>query len=111
MELSAIRLGRMSSSSLSLPLLFAVWFCTGGGVLVAASQFDIDHSEFLKCADQYCLGKNYSKLDVPFNDEGRVDIAVDLDVLQILEVDDIKFTVSFSMYFGVSGDREKKSVV
>ena len=28
-------------------------------------------------------------------------VNVDLDVLQILEVDDIKFTVSFSMYFGV----------
>lgn len=67
-----------------------------------AQLLDVDHEEFLKCADQYCLGKNYSKLDVPFNEEGRVDIAVDLDVLQILEVDDIKFTVSFSMYFGVS---------
>ena len=65
---------------------------------------DIDTSDttkFLACAEQYCLAKNYSKLEVPFNDEGRVDISVDLDVLQILEVDDIKFTVSFSMYFGV----------
>ena len=33
--------------------------------------------------------------------QGIVDVSVDLDVLQILEVDDIKFTVSFSMYFGV----------
>ena len=43
----------------------------------------------------------YSHKQVPFNDEGRVDVSVDLDILQILEVDDIKFTVSFSMYFGV----------
>ena len=28
-------------------------------------------------------------------------VNVDLDVLQILEIDDVKFTVSFSMYFGV----------
>jgi len=30
-----------------------------------------------------------------------IKVNVDLDVLQILEIDDIKFTVSFSMYFGV----------
>lgn len=79
----------------------STWLLFATLAMVNGQQFDIDHSEFLKCADQYCLGQNYSKLDVPFNDEGRVDIAVDLDVLQILEVDDIKFTVSFSMYFGV----------
>lgn len=60
-----------------------------------------DPSKFLKCAQQYCLSKNYSKLYEPFDSKGKVDVSVDLDVLQILEVDDIKFTVSFSMYFGV----------
>lgn len=55
----------------------------------------------LKCAESYCLPQVYDKLDVPFNDDGAVNVSVDLDVLQVLEVDDIKFTVSFSMYFGV----------
>ena len=52
-----------------------------------------------KCADVYCINLDtYSKLDVPTT---PVKVSVDLDVLQILEVDDVKFTVAFSMYFGV----------
>ena len=31
---------------------------------------------------------------------------MDLDVLQILEIDDVKFTVSFSMYFGVRYNKQ-----
>ena len=47
----------------------------------------------------YCINLDtYSKLDVPTT---PVKVSVDLDVLQILEVDDVKFTVAFSMYFGV----------
>ena len=42
----------------------------------------------LKTQDFFCLYLLYK-------------VSVDLDVLQILEIDDIKFTVSFSMYFGV----------
>ena len=60
----------------------------------------VNDSRF-KCAESYCLPLEYDKLEVPFNDAGAVDVSVDLDVLQILEIDDIKFTVSFSMYFGV----------
>ncbi|XP_023343176.1 gamma-aminobutyric acid receptor subunit pi [Eurytemora carolleeae] len=53
----------------------------------------------LKCAEQYCIDLNtYKKLDVPTN---PTQVSVDLDVTQILEIDDIKFTVSFAMYFGV----------
>lgn len=83
--------------------LAACWLLSGSRALETYPEITdtSDHSRFLACAEQYCLAKNYSKLEVPFNDQGRVDISVDLDVLQILEVDDIKFTVSFSMYFGV----------
>jgi hypothetical protein len=72
--------------------------------LVAASvniinnEETVDHS---KCAESYCLPIGYDKLEVPFNENGAVDVSVDLDVLQIMEIDDIKFTVTFSMYFGV----------
>ena len=73
----------------------------------------------LKCADVYCINLDeYSKLDIPTNlvevwKKGldffflianinfTCKVQVDLDVLQILEVDDLKSTISFSMYFGV----------
>ena len=67
-------------------------------IILSTKQSNNSH---LKCAESYCLPIDYDKLEVPFNDVGAVDISVDLDVLQILEIDDIKFTVSFSMYFGV----------
>lgn len=57
--------------------------------------------DFLKCVESYCLPTSYSSLEVPFNPKGIVEISVDFDTLQILEVDDKKFTVSFSMYFGI----------
>ena len=57
--------------------------------------------ENLKCAESYCLPATYDKLEVPFDENGLVKVSVDFDTLQILEVDDIKFTVMFSMYFGV----------
>ena len=83
-------------------VLMGIFLCVCWLLLQRSAAVDTsDQSKFLKCAEQYCLAKNYSKLEVPFNDQGLVNITVDLDVLQILEVDDIKFTVSFSMYFGV----------
>ena len=32
----------------------------------------------LKCAESYCLPPAYQKLEVPFNDDGVVEISVDL---------------------------------
>jgi hypothetical protein len=54
------------------------------------------------CAGQVCLPSNYSRLIRPNNESSSIDIKIDLEVLQILEVNDKLFTVSFSMYFGVA---------
>ena len=72
--------------------------------LATAEATTTNHTEGnYKCADVYCINLDtYSKLDVPTS---PVKVSVDLDVLQILDVDDVKFTVSFSMYFGVRSVR------
>ena len=49
---------------------------------------------------QYCLPDNYDRLDKPYNDR-PVEVKVDLDVTQILDINDVEFTLSLSMYFGV----------
>jgi len=91
---------------LYLIFTFFLWLLAGGGqglrgggfLIVGAAAEDgevlgeDEQGDFLACAESYCLSKNYSKLDVPFNEEGRVDISVDLDVLQILEVKNVKLS-------------------
>jgi hypothetical protein len=54
-----------------------------------------------KCAGQVCLPSNYSRLIGPYNESSSIDIKIDLWILQILEVNDKLFTVSFTMFFGV----------
>ena len=63
---------------------------------------------FSKASDQICVSKNgdiclpkdYDRLTRPYLDK-PIEVRVDLDVLQVLEINDIEFTLSFSMYFGV----------
>lgn len=73
---------------------------------ISAQSTDIKEPK-LKCVESYCLPANYDSLQVPFNEKGMVEVSVDFDTLQILEVDDIKFTVSFSMYFGIRWNDER----
>lgn len=47
-----------------------------------------------------CLPDNYDKLQRPVQDK-PVDVKVDLDVTQFLDINDLEFTLTFSMYFGV----------
>ena len=81
-----------------LKLTIKIFFLSVG--LISCKDTNPNHtSGNFKCADVYCINLDtYSKLDVPTT---PVKVSVDLDVLQILEVDDVKFTVAFSMYFGV----------
>ena len=59
-----------------------------------------------KCFGQFCLPKDYDSLVSPLdidstNDTKKiVDVNFDFDI-RVFEVDDIKFTVSFTMYFGI----------
>ena len=70
---------------------------------------DIGHINVLgnkKCFGQFCLPKGYDNLVPPskyYGDnytEKIVDVNMDFDV-RVFEVNDIKFTVSLTMYFGI----------
>ena len=65
------------------------------------------HQMCRKCFGQFCLPADYNRLFRPtvnHNDKGvspgPVDVDLDFDV-RIFEVNDIKFTISFTMFFGV----------
>ena len=60
----------------------------------------------LTCAKEFCLPSDYNRLIKPFPNQ-PVDIKCDLDILQILEINDGKFYVTFSMYFGVQWEEPR----
>lgn len=55
-----------------------------------------------KCSYDYCLPIDYNKLEAPFKGMGPLEVEVTLEVLQILEVDETRFTVSLLMDLHVS---------
>ena len=61
---------------------------------------DSDKEQFKSCVSGFCLHQNYSNLELP-DVEGSNHIDMDLEVLDILNVDDKKFSVSINIYFGI----------
>ena len=65
-----------------------------------------DHQQNSQCFGQYCLPADYDRFAMPrvttniSTAESAVNISLDFDV-RVYEVDDIKFTISLTMYFGV----------
>ena len=65
-----------------------------------------DHQQGSKCFGQYCLPPDYDRFAMPRvstnigKTESAVNISLDFDV-RVYEVDDIKFTIFLTMYFGV----------
>ena len=59
-----------------------------------------------KCFDEFCLPKGYNRLIPPSHNIGNndtkkpVDVHLDFDI-RVFGVNDIKFTVSLTMYFGI----------
>ena len=51
-----------------------------------------------KCVEGYCLHHSYNKLELP---SPKTHVKVNLEVLDIIRVDDRKFSVELNMYFGV----------
>ena len=51
-----------------------------------------------KCVEGYCLHHSYNKLELP---APKTHVKVNLEVLDIIRVDDRKFSVELNMYFGV----------
>jgi hypothetical protein len=64
---------------------------------------------YQKCAENYCLPNDYNKLAVPFKESGQMEISINFEILQILEIDDIQFTVSMLMYLGVTWEDHRIS--
>ena len=60
----------------------------------------------LTCTKEFCLPSDYNRLIKPFPNQ-PVEIKCDLDILQILEINDGKFYVTFSMYFGVQWEEPR----
>ena len=54
-----------------------------------------------KCSYDYSLPSDYNKLEAPFKGLEPLETEVTLEVLQILEIDGIKFNVSLLMDFYV----------
>ena len=50
------------------------------------------------CVSGFCLGPDYKKLELPRN---QTHADMNLEILDVLRVDDKKFSVTLSMYFGV----------
>ena len=53
------------------------------------------------CSRDYCIPSRYDKLEPPFKTKKPLLVKISIDKVRILEFDDIKFTVSLSMFLGV----------
>ena len=51
-----------------------------------------------KCVEGYCIDSTYNKLELP---TPRTHVKVNLEVLDVIRIDDRKFSVELNMYFGV----------
>ena len=56
----------------------------------------------LKCIKQFCVPSDYNKHEGPFVESGHMEILVDFDVAQVVEIDDVKFSIKFIMYIGLT---------
>ena len=71
------------------------------GHSVANSSQHYNSSE-LKCIEQFCVPPGYNKHVGPFKENGPMEILVDFDVAQVVEIDDVKFSIKFIMYIGLT---------
>jgi len=61
------------------------------------------------CVSGFCLPHNYSTLELP-NPKLITNIEMDLEVLDLLKVDDKKFSVSINMYFGIKWNETRLDI-
>ena len=65
-----------------------------------------------RCFSQFCLPENYNHLVSPSyisenkKTENEINVNLDFDI-RVFEINDIKFTVSFTMYFGVGWEEPR----
>lgn len=56
----------------------------------------------LNCIGMFCVPSDYNKHEGPFKESGHMEILVDFDVAQVVEIDDVKFSIKFIMYIGLT---------
>jgi len=74
---------------LSILLLFHI------DIIVATKVLENKNTQ--KCSYAYCLPIDYKKMDAPFKESEPLQIEIKIDLLQILEIDEVKFTVTLSI--------------
>ena len=59
----------------------------------------------------YCLPENYSRTDAPnehdHDHEKPLEVSLKINHLDVLEVDDIRFTIKLQMYLGIQWDEPR----
>ena len=50
------------------------------------------------CAGSLCIPEDYDKSEMP---KEKVQVLIDMDIVEILDVNDLEYTATFFMYFGV----------
>ena len=73
-----------------------------GDLVCAIELLNVTQHSNLKCTQHICLPSDYNKLVAPFTESGNMEVSINFEIWQILEFDDLRFTVSLFMYIGVS---------
>ena len=87
----------MGKASVIVVLTFAITLCLSKDN--SSKGYNISD---LKCIKQFCVPPGYNKHEGPFVESGHMEILVDFDVAQVVEIDDVKFSIKFVMYIGLT---------
>jgi len=61
---------------------------------------DYDRAKGLRCASSQCIEKDYDKMALPDLEEAT-EVHTSFELRDVIDIDDEKFTITFSMYFGL----------
>jgi len=70
--------------------------------LAATNPLQRYNASELKCIEQFCVPPDYNKHERPFIGSSPMEILVDFDVAQVVEINDVKFSIKFIMYIGLT---------
>ena len=64
--------------------------------------YGLPASNFERCAGNVCIPSSYNQWEKPLVSEGSViEIGVDIEILQIIEIDDLDFSITLVMYLNL----------
>ena len=55
-----------------------------------------------KCINKFCIPPGYNKHEGPFKETGHTEIWVNFHVSQVVEIDDVDFSIKFKIYIGLT---------